>query len=109
MAYERSESAQENFGKYIQQFPPETKTLIRKGVNFYFYIIKRWIKILFRKWCYIHTEVREREREREKIIYAGGNNFYFETIFEDSQMFTEMFKALMNVKRSTKIWEYCTG
>ena len=30
MAYEGSESAQGNFGKFIHQFPPETKTLIRK-------------------------------------------------------------------------------
>ena len=30
MAYERSESAQDNFGKFIQQFQPETKTLTRK-------------------------------------------------------------------------------
>ena len=30
MAYEESESARENFGKFIYQFQPETKTLIRK-------------------------------------------------------------------------------
>ena len=30
MAYERSESAQDNFGKFIHQFQPETKKLIRK-------------------------------------------------------------------------------
>ena len=30
MAYERSESNQDNFGKFIHQFQPETKTLIRK-------------------------------------------------------------------------------
>ena len=30
MAYEVSESAQDNFGKFIHQFQPETKTLIRK-------------------------------------------------------------------------------
>ena len=30
MAYERSESAQDNFGKFIDQFQPETKTLSRK-------------------------------------------------------------------------------
>ena len=30
MAYERSESARENFGEFIHQFLPETKTLIRK-------------------------------------------------------------------------------
>ena len=30
MAYERSESAWDNFGKFIHQFQPETKTLFRK-------------------------------------------------------------------------------
>ena len=30
MAYEWSESARDNFGKFIDQFQPETKTLIRK-------------------------------------------------------------------------------
>ena len=30
MAYERSESARDNFGKFIYQFQPETKTFIRK-------------------------------------------------------------------------------
>ena len=30
MAYERSESNWDNFGKFIHQFQPETKTLIMK-------------------------------------------------------------------------------
>ena len=30
MAYEESESARDNFGKFIHQFQPETKTLIWK-------------------------------------------------------------------------------
>ena len=30
MAYEKCENARENFGKFIHQFQPETKTLIRK-------------------------------------------------------------------------------
>ena len=30
MADEGSESVWDNFGKFIHQFPPETKTLIRK-------------------------------------------------------------------------------
>ena len=30
MAYEGSQSAQDNFGKFIHQFQTETKTLIRK-------------------------------------------------------------------------------
>ena len=30
MVYKRSEIAQDNFGKFIHQFQPETKTLIKK-------------------------------------------------------------------------------
>ena len=30
MADEKSESSRDNFGKFIHQFQPETKTLIRK-------------------------------------------------------------------------------
>ena len=30
VAYERSESARDNLGKFIHQFQPDTKTLIRK-------------------------------------------------------------------------------
>ena len=30
MAYDRSESARDSFGKFIYQFQPETKTLNRK-------------------------------------------------------------------------------
>ena len=30
MAYKRSESARENFGKFIDEFQPKTKTLVRK-------------------------------------------------------------------------------
>ena len=32
--YDRFESARDNFGKFIHQFQPETKTLIRKLENF---------------------------------------------------------------------------
>ena len=30
MAYEKAKSARDNFGKFIDQFKPKTKTLIRK-------------------------------------------------------------------------------
>ena len=33
MAYEGSKSAQDNFGKFIHQFQPEAKTLIRKLIR----------------------------------------------------------------------------
>ena len=30
MDYEKSEIARDNFGKFIHQFPPEARTLLRK-------------------------------------------------------------------------------
>ena len=30
LSYERSEKARDNFGKFIYQFKPKTKTLVRK-------------------------------------------------------------------------------
>ena len=49
MAYERSESTWDNFGKFIYQFQPETNTLIRKHErilnklyrqNLFYYLMK---------------------------------------------------------------------
>ena len=44
MAYERTESAHDYFGKYIHQFLPETKTLIRELDRI---LIKLYILLLF--------------------------------------------------------------
>ena len=35
LAYERSESAQDNFGKFINQFQPKTETLIKILIKSY--------------------------------------------------------------------------
>ena len=43
MTYEVSESARDNFGKFIYQFQPETKTLFRK--------LERILNKLYRKIC----------------------------------------------------------
>ena len=44
MAYEGSEIAQDNFGKFIYQLQPETKTLIRKTE-----------RILYRQMCLYYS------------------------------------------------------
>ena len=51
MAYKRSESARDNFGKFIHQFQPETKTLIRKLERI---LMKSWrqnVSLLFNQTC----------------------------------------------------------
>ena len=47
MTYEKSESAQDNFGKFIYQFQPKTKTLIRK--------LERILIKLYRQKCLYYT------------------------------------------------------
>ena len=55
MAYEKSERAQNNFGKFIRKFQPETETLIR---NFESILIKLYrqnvLKIYISKVGAIH-------------------------------------------------------
>ena len=48
MAYEVSENAQDNFGKFIYQSQPKTKTLIRK--------LERILIKLYRKNVCLHHE-----------------------------------------------------
>ena len=45
MAYERSESDRDNFGKFIYQVQPKTKTLVRK--------LERILKELYKKYIFI--------------------------------------------------------
>ena len=47
MAYEKSESAGDNFGKSIHQFQPETKTLIRKLDKILIKLYRQNVSLLF--------------------------------------------------------------
>ena len=51
MAYEGSESAQDNFGKFIHQFQPETKTLIRKLKRIFIRLYRQSLSLLFNETC----------------------------------------------------------
>ena len=51
MAYEESESARDNFGKFINQFQPETKTLIRKLERILNKIYRENLSFLFNETC----------------------------------------------------------
>ena len=51
MAYERSESTQDNFGKFLHQFQPETKTLIRKLERILIKLYRQNMALLFNQTC----------------------------------------------------------
>ena len=51
MAYERSDSAQDNFGKFIHQFQPETKTLIRKLERILIKLHRQNVSLSFNQTC----------------------------------------------------------
>ena len=51
MAYERSESAWDNFGKFICQFQPETKTLIWKLERILIELYRQNVSLLFNQTC----------------------------------------------------------
>ena len=48
MAYGGSESTQDNFGKFIYQFQPETKTLIRKLERILNRLYRQNLSLLFK-------------------------------------------------------------
>ena len=47
MAYEMSEIARNNFGRFIHQFQPETKTLIRKLEKILIKLYRQNVSLLF--------------------------------------------------------------
>ena len=51
MAYEGSESTQDNFGKFIYQFQPETKTFIRKLERILIKLYTQNLSLLFNETC----------------------------------------------------------
>ena len=51
MAYEGSESARDNFGKFINQFQPKTKTLIRKLEKILNKLYRQNLSLLFSETC----------------------------------------------------------
>ena len=51
LAHERSENTQDNFGKLIHQFEPETKTLIRKFERILIELYRQNVSLLFNQTC----------------------------------------------------------
>ena len=52
MAYEGSEIARDNFGKFINQFLPETNTLIRKHERNLSKLYRQHLSLLFNETCF---------------------------------------------------------
>ena len=58
MAYEMSKSVWDNFGKFIHQFQPETKTLIRKLERILIKLYRQSVSLLFNQTClYIYIYI----------------------------------------------------
>ena len=60
MAYKRSESTQDNFGKFIHQFQPKTKTFIRKLERILIKSYRKMVSLLFNQThsnIYIHIHI----------------------------------------------------
>ena len=51
MTDERSKSARDNFGKFNDQFPPETKTLVRKLERILIKLYRQNVSLLFYQTC----------------------------------------------------------
>ena len=71
MAYEGSESAWDNFGKFIHQFQPETKTLIRKLEKILIKLYRQNVPLLFNQ-----TFLNERLLPNYTHIYVHISIFY---------------------------------
>ena len=80
MSYERSENTQDNFGKFIYQFQPETKTLIRKLKRILIKLYRPNVSLLFNQTClnerlqpyYTHTHTHTHALIY-MYIYSTGN------------------------------------
>ena len=58
MAYEGLKSAEDNFGKFIYQFQPETKTLIRKLEKISNKLYRQNLSLLFNEtYIYIYIYI----------------------------------------------------
>ena len=69
MAYERSENAWDNFGKFIHQFQPETKTLIWKLERILIKLYWQNVSLLFNQTClFIYMYISFFSRHAENLM-----------------------------------------
>ena len=57
MAYDWSESAWDNFGKFLYQLQPKTKTFVTKLENILMKLYRQNVSLLFNQTCLAVTKV----------------------------------------------------
>ena len=96
MAYERSESARDNFGKFIHQFQPETKTLLRKLERIQIKLYRLNVSLLFNQTC-----LNERlTTHTHTHIYIGSS-----VSSTEKDIDTRLTKAWTTIDRLSIIWK----
>ena len=78
MAYEKSESTRSNFGKFIYQFQPKTKTLIRKLDRILIKLDWQNVYILFNQTClnerllpnYTHIHIHIHTHKQQAVFMS---------------------------------------
>ena len=71
MADEKSKSTRDNFGKFIYQFQPETKTLISKLERILIKLYRKNVSLLFNQTC---LNERQLHNYIYIYIYISQNN-----------------------------------
>ena len=89
MAYERSESAWDNFGKFIHQFTPETKTLIRKVKRILIKLYRQNVSLLFNQTCLNERLLPKFTYFRYIYVYIRGSLNKFPDFFRMSTFIDE--------------------
>ena len=73
--YEGFESARNNFGKFIHQFQPETKILIRKLERILIELYRQNVSLLFNE-THTHTHTHTTHSYIYTYIYAYAHNIF---------------------------------
>ena len=98
MAYEGSENAWDNFGKFIYQFQPETKTLIRK-LERILWLLSNYTHTHIYIYIYIYI-LREGENSLYRCtcnkVYSKGQEKNKNTIWFTLMFFQKMFANQVN-------------
>ena len=125
IAYERSESTRDNFGKFIHQFQPKYKTLIRKLERILIKLYRQNVSLLFNQTClnerllpnytsmhthtHTHTYIKN-ETFRRCILYINIDRFLVSQTITRSLQF--LFNVLSEKKKNSQIKEgktFCLG
>ena len=81
MAYKESESTRDNFSKFIHQFQPETKTLIRKLEKILIKLYRQNVSVLFNE-----TWLNERLPPNHTHIHTHAYIYIYIYIYDDSKI-----------------------